>query len=85
MKDAKGHGSNARGEAAAHQAGTNDATAAKRLTIFRQDGEFAVPIANGKGHSFHSDKEDAEATARAMHGHNVEIKYRSKRWGPEMD
>lgn len=83
MKDAKGHGSNPRGRAAAHQAGIHEVAGQKTITIFRQDGEYAVP--NGVGHSFHSDKADAEGTARAIHGPNIGIKFRSKRWGPEMN
>lgn len=86
MKDAKGHGSNPRGGAAgaaAHQAGVMQLGGQKQITIFHQDGEYAVP--NGVGHYFTDDKRDAEDTARTIHGPNITIKHRAKRWGPEMD
>lgn len=43
--------------------------------------------AGGKGSkgSYHSDKEDAVNTAKAEYGKDVEIKHRSKRYGPEPD
>ncbi len=84
-KDAKGHGSEARGGTAAHQAGVNMVGGKKQITIFHQDGEYAVPIPGNRGHSFTNDKGDAEGTARAMHGQDIVIKHRAKSWGPEMD
>lgn len=69
----------------AHQAGVSEATAPKPVTIFHQDGEYAVPnSASGKTHYFTNDKADAESTARVIHGHNITIKHRAKAWGPEM-
>lgn len=85
MKDAKGHGSESRGGAAAHQAGVNHVGGVRQITIFHQDGEYAVPIPGNRGHSFTNDKDDAEATARTMHGANITIKHRAKSWGPEMN
>lgn len=109
-KDAKGHGSDAKGAESnpfpasyrqhalwnrahgispaapvAHQTGVNMVGGQRQITIFHQDGEYAVPIPGNKGHSFTNDKADAEATARQMHGSDITIKHRSKRWGPEMD
>ena len=102
-KDAKGHGSNARGSMGkldtgmmtpamqrmigqpAHQAGVNMVGGKKQITIFHQDGEYAVPIPGNRGHSFTNDKADAEGTARQMHGQDITIKHRAKSWGPEMD
>lgn len=69
----------------AHQAGVNEVGGVKQITIFHQDGEYAIPIGGNRGHAFSNDKTDAENTARAMHGNNITIKHRSKRWGPEMD
>lgn len=71
--------------AVAHQAGVNSVGGKTQITIFHQDGEYAVPIPGNKGHSFTDGKADAEATARAMHGPNITIKHRAKSWGPEMD
>lgn len=69
----------------AHAAGV-ESVGGRKVTIFHQDGEYAIPNApGGKGHTFANDKADAEATARHMHGHDITIKHRSKRWGPEMD
>jgi hypothetical protein len=70
-------------KAAAHQAGVNEVGGKRAITIFHQDGEYAVP--NGKGHYFTNDKADAEGTARTIHGHDITIKHRAKVWGPEMD
>lgn len=70
---------------AAHQAGVNTVGGQRQITIFHQDGEYAVPIPGNRGHSFTNDKADAESTARKMHGDNITIKHRAKSWGPEMD
>src|ERR1700722_1978494 len=70
---------------AAHQAGVNTVGGQKQITIFHQDGEYAVPIPGNRGHSFTNDKADAEGTARQMHGQDIVIKHRAKSWGPEMD
>ena len=55
-----------------------------RVTILHQDGEYAVP-SGGKGHYFTNDKQDAEDTARSIHGRGISITHRAKSWGPEMD
>lgn len=49
-------------------------------------GEYKVHTGGraSKG-SYQYDKEDAEGTARAMYGQDIEIKHRSKRYGPEPD
>jgi hypothetical protein len=90
-KDAKGHGSDARG---AHSAGVQQVgklqagikvlpSGNKQITIKHQDGEYAIP--NGIGHAFENDKGAAEDTARAIHGNDITIKHRAASWGSEMD
>lgn len=48
--------------------------------------EYKVHLGGrGSRGSYHYDKEDAEGTAHAEHGKDIDIKHRSKRYGVEPD